>query len=139
MTSCVVWLHEEALRREHPVFSEAPSDARFVFTWDDDYLRQMNYSFKRLLFIYETLCGLPVEIIRGEAAAILREISPSRILVPATSKPHIAATIARLESVATVTVVEDEPFVLLDAGYDFKRFFSYWKRVEKKATNPDQS
>ena len=98
--SDLIWLHEDALRRDHPVFTEAGSASRAFFVWDDTYLQQMDYGFKRLLFIYETLLELPLTIVRGERFECLSELAGElggRILVPATPNAHLQQTIERLQ------------------------------------------
>jgi hypothetical protein len=129
----LIWLHEEALRVTHPVFRTAPSSAQAVFIWDDHYFRELNYSIKRLMFIYESLCELPVDIIKGDISTVIREISPSVIYVPAASKPHISNSIAKLKSLATVNIIQDEPFAIVPHLQTFTRFFPYWKIAEKTA------
>lgn len=133
MTNSLVWLHEESLRANHKVFEVAPKGSKAVFVWDDNYFREANYSLKRLVFIYETLCELPVDIIRGETVCSLSELMPSSIYVPASSNPRITTLIERLKSATTVNVVNDDPFVQIDESLDFKRFFKYWNLAEKTA------
>ena len=76
MNDSLIWLHEDALCASHPVFSAAPSVCEAVFVWDDAYLQHAHYSLKRLVFLYETLCELPVTIIRGHT---LEEIGRAHV------------------------------------------------------------
>lgn len=39
MTKSLIWLHEEALTANHPVFKAAPKDTSAIFVWDDNYLK----------------------------------------------------------------------------------------------------
>jgi hypothetical protein len=129
----LIWLNEEALRVTHPIFKAAPERTKAIYVWDDGYFRQANYSLKRLIFIYETLCELPIDIIRGSNAAIVQRFAPSTLYVPATNNPLIVNIIASLEATVPVKVVEDEAFVVIKKPTDFIRFFQYWNKSEKKA------
>jgi len=133
MTKPLVWLHEEALRATHPVFNAAPDGTRAVFVWDDDYFRKLDYSLKRLIFIYETLCELPIEIIHGDTKSVIKEISPSGLYVPASNKPHVLALMNDLKSVADLKIIKDEDFVSIPTPADLKRFFKYWSMAETTA------
>jgi len=126
MNEPLIWLHEEALRAAHPVFSAAPQGTRAVFVWDDRYLQKLDYSLKRLVFIYETLCELPLDILSGDTIAVFKELSPSRLFVPASTKPHLITLIDQLTSVAPTQVISDETFVTIRQTQEFKRFFKYW-------------
>jgi hypothetical protein len=133
MSAPLIWLHEEALRITHPVFRVAPEKTKAIYVWDDGYFRQAKYSLKRLIFIYETLCELPIDIIRGSNAAIVQEFAPSTLYVPATNNPLIVNIITSLEATVPVIVVEDEAFVVIKKTSEFRRFFQYWNKAEKIA------
>ncbi len=133
MNQPLIWLHEEALRVTHPVFRAAPEGTRAIYVWDDEYLRQLDYSLKRLVFMYETLCELPVEILRGDTVSIIKQIAPSILYIPATTKPHIEATISKIKSVANVEMIPDENFVTIAKAADVRRFFPYWNIAQKTA------
>ncbi len=135
----MIWLHEDALRADHPVFAEAPRGCSAWFIWDEDYLRTANYSFKRLTFIYETLVELPVEIVRGpylETLATLASHGGNTIWVPDTANIKLITVMEDLAKRYQVNVVEDTPFVHLRKEPDLKRFFRYWKSARKSAMSP---
>lgn len=135
----LIWLHEDALRAEHPVFDAAGADSLVVFIWDDAYLQQMDYGFKRLVFIYETLVELPLTILRGnqfECLARLAGEADGRILVPATPNPRLQQTIEGLRRGFEVEVVEDTAFAPLTQEVELKRFFRYWNKARKVAMSP---
>ena len=135
----MIWLHEDALRADHPVFTRAPQGCTAWFIWDENYLRTVNYSFKRLTFIYETLADLPVEIVRGpylETLATLASYADNTLWVPDTVNPQLTGVIAELAKRFRVNVVEDTPFVHLRKEPDLKRFFRYWKSARKPAMTP---
>jgi hypothetical protein len=133
MSEPLIWLHEEALRVTHPIFTAAPQGTRAVFIWDDQYLQKLDYSFKRLVFIYETLCELPVDILSGDTVAVIKELSPSGIFVPSSAKPHLITLIDQIKSVAPTQVITDDNFVPIPQTEDLRRFFKYWNLAQKTA------
>lgn len=133
MSAPLIWLHPEALRRSHPVFRAAPTGTRAVFVWDDEDLRAADYSLKRLIFIYETLCELQVEVIRGETLAVISTLAPSTLYVPETHNPRLLALVQDLATRMPLETVPEEPFALLHKAGDVRRFFQYWKKAEKTA------
>jgi hypothetical protein len=134
MNQPLIWLHEEALRASHPVFKAAHQGTRAIFVWDDDYLQKLSYSLKRLVFVYETLCELPVDIIRGDTVSVIKEFAPSQLYIPESHKPHIVPMINRLKLITTVEIAQDDAFVQIPQTKDFKRFFKYWSLAEKTAS-----
>jgi len=133
MKTALILLHEEALRTNHPVFLTAPPQTKSLFIWDDHYFREVNYSLKRLVFIYETLCEMPIEILQGETFTVIKDLGPEVLYVPTTNNPRICALIKSLECLTKVERVDEERFVTCKKPSDFKRFFQYWKRAEKTA------
>ena len=133
MTQSIIWLHDEALRLTHPVFFSAPLGAKAVFIWDDTYLKSAGYSLKRLLFIYETLCTLSIDIIHGNTLATLKLLAPSLLYVPYGLNSFIQNVVSELLSVMEVHIIQDEPFVTLSSDKNFTRFFQYWKSAEQLA------
>ena len=135
----LVWLHEDALRVSHPVFDQAAPGSAAVFVWDDAYLQQMDYGFKRLVFIYETLSELSLSIVRGDRDECLSQLARQhggRILVPATPNPLLQNTMQQLGREFDVVVVVDQPFVTLPRDPDLRRFFRYWNKARKAAMTP---
>lgn len=133
MNSPLIWLHEEALRMTHPVFKAAPENTKAIYVWDDTYFRKANYTLKRLIFIYETLCELPVDIIHGNTFDMIRECAPSTLYIPATNNPLIAKIIHDLKSAVPVHIAQDEAFAAIKKSSEFRRFFQYWNKAEKTA------
>lgn len=137
MNPPLLWLHEEALSMTHPIFKTAPHGTKAVFIWDDDYFRQAHYSLKRLVFIYETLLELPIDILYGNTQSVIRECAPSALYIPATVNPSLKEIIRSLEEIACVHVVQDDPFVTLKKPMEFRRFFQYWNKAQKTAFLPN--
>ena len=129
----LILLHEESLRMTHPVFHTAPDGTQVIYLWDDAYVHRTGYSLKRLIFIYETLCGLEVDILRGDTCTILQEINPSLVYIPMTNNPLLVEMIDSIRGVLSVEMVEDSPFVILKKPMESKRFFQYWSKAEKTA------
>jgi hypothetical protein len=129
----LILLHEESLRMTHPVFHAAPRGAQVIYIWDDEYIQRTGYSLKRLIFIYESLSELDVEILRGDTQSILEQINPSIVYIPRTNNPLLLEMIESVHKVLPVELVEDEPFVKLEKPMEYKRFFQYWGKAEKKA------
>ena len=140
MTPRLHWLHEDALNAEHPAVSGLRGADRVCFVWDDEYLNAMDYSFQRLVFIYETLCELPVEIHRGETVGVLlqkaQEMGADILCVPASPNPKIQATIEALRHHLQVEVVDEEPFVEFRRPPSLRRFFAYWKSAKAQLMRP---
>lgn len=129
----LILLHEESLRMSHPVFNEAPIGTQVIYIWDDAYLQRNEYSLKRLIFIYETLSAMDLEIYQGDTHQILQEMNPSMLYIPSTSHPLLIEMIHLIHQVLPVSMVADEPFVQLDKTQEFKRFFQYWNQAQKSA------
>ena len=45
MSTRLYWLHEDALREEHPVLQEASSEDTLCFVLDDEHLEDMGSAF----------------------------------------------------------------------------------------------
>lgn len=133
MSNSLIWLHEDALRLSHPIFSNAPADSEVIFIWDDSYLQKSNYSLKRLVFLYETLCELPLIILRGDTFEILNFHSATQLYTPASPNPWINLVCKKLVTSKEVIRISDEPFVRIQSKTDFKRFHQYWNKVERLA------
>ena len=132
----MIWLHEDALRAEHPVFTGVGPDFSAWYIWDEAYLRRMDYGYKRLLFIYETLLELPVTIVRGgflDCLPVLAARNGNVVRVPETPNPELIRTIERLSDDCDVQVIADTPFVTLSRDPDLGRFFRYWKIAREPA------
>ena len=131
MSPRLYWLHEDALRAEHPVLQEARSEDTLCFVWDDAHLEAMGYSFQRLVFIFETLAELGVTIFRGKTDEVLlrqaQQLGTNSLQVPDTPNPALQDIIAALRSELHVEVIADKPFVILKRPPDLRRFFRYWK------------
>lgn len=128
----LIWLHEDALRADHPLFGEA-GDAPACFIWDDAYMARMGYGLKRRVFIYETLLELPVAIYAGPIVATLQKLAHAQIVTGQTPNPVLKGMMDELRAGLKVTTISDDAFVKMDAQPELKRFFKYWNKAKKKA------
>ena len=130
------WLHEDALRLTHPACQESDRQA---FVWDDAYLEAQGYSFKRLVFIYETLVEMGVEIYRGDTESVLLELvaENDQLAIPDTPNPELKRIVAALSQQREVDIVADEPFAIIQKEPEYKRFFRYWNKAKQFAMQID--
>jgi len=85
----LLYIHDKALGSNHPIFSRINAETKAVFIWDDAYFKQRGYSLKRLVFIYETLCSMPVDIIYGTTSDVIKTIAPTKIITSFTADTPI--------------------------------------------------
>ena len=129
----IIWLHDKALNLPQLEALGASEQQPALFIWDDDYFRSRAYALKRLVFIYETLCALPVEIVHGNTIAVMQQRAPDAIKTFFTTDTHIRAIIERLAQAHRVQVIRPEPFVRIAEDYQFQRFFKYWNKAQRTA------
>ncbi len=133
----LIWFHEDMLRATHPVFEHAGEDATAVFIWDDNYFDMAGYSLKRRVFLYETICHLPVDIYRGDTAKRIGQLAETalaqKIVTGSTPNPALQQIMQKLSATHELQQVDDEPFVTLEGPADLKRFFRYWNQARKTA------
>lgn len=133
MDNNIIWLHEKALSNYHLVLQQSDEHTKIIHVWDDEYLRKKAYSLKRLVFIYEALGDLPVEIIYGNTINVFKQLSPQKIIVPHTLDSEIRKMCTQLSESMPVDMIHGTDFVELSNTHDFKRFFQYWKKACKSA------
>ena len=129
----IIWLHDKAMNLPQLEALGASAQQPALFIWDDDYFRSRAYALKRLVFIYESLCALPVEIVHGDTMAVMQQRAPDSIKTFFTADSHISAIIERLAQAHRVQVIKPEPFVRIAEDYQFQRFFKYWNKARLTA------
>lgn len=135
--SALIWIHEDALRQDHPVYKQAGPGAEAFFIWDDAYFRSQGYSLKRLVFMFELLAEMDVTCLQGDSETLIRELAKGRpIYIPDSPNPEFIQIIEALKKDFDVTVVPDIPMVIVPDDVDLKRFFRYWKKARKSALTP---
>ncbi len=117
------WMHADCLC--------APPSNDAVFVFDDEQLKAAGWGLKRLMFVYECLLELPVEIRRGPTVQTLLETGAELVTVDSPD-PWIREQIRQLQLQTTVQVLPPPVFVDLKEPVDLKRFARYWKRAEPK-------
>ncbi len=132
--SALIWVHEDALRDNHPVRTAAGDDAQAVFIWDNAYFRTQGYSAKRLVFIAECLADMKVSLYEGSTVDALTALSAgSQIFTAATPNPAFGCIIEDLG----ITVIDEIPLARIDEHADLGRFFRYWKKAGKSVMGRD--
>ena len=125
----LAWLHPDCL-------SEAwlESGQRAIYVFDDAQIEAAGWGLKRIMFLYETLLGLPVEIHRGPTVETLISLAgPSgRIVTVATPDPWLCARITELRQSIPVDLKPAPVFVELEEPVDLRRFSRYWAKAEGK-------
>ena len=144
----LIILHEDALRLSHPIFNDHTKSLsdhsdwkKPVFIWDPDYFADAGYSFKRLVFIYETLSTMPVDIYYGKMndviIALIQQESLTHFFIPKTPNPQLFHFIEFARGQLPTHIIEDDAFVSLERAPDLGRFFRYWNKAKKAALSHD--
>jgi deoxyribodipyrimidine photo-lyase len=124
----IVWLHDDALALDGRLAAAAPG-APLLYVFDERRLRELRWSLKRIVFVYESLLESGATIARGPIdatlAAFAAERGAERIVTHRSPDPWIKRTIA--SSALPVVSVEPEPFVRLERRIDVRRFEPYWR------------
>ena len=130
----LLWIHGDVLSPENPAFAAYPG-APAIFVWDDDLLAQGQISIKRVLFLYECLLELPVEIRRGDVAGevlgFAEDRGVRRVVTVESVSPRFAQIRRKIEHFLPVEVLPLPPFVEYEGDFDLKRFSRYWRKAEK--------
>lgn len=134
--STLVWVHEDNLSPRNPALLAYPA-APAVFVWDDAALEAERYSLKRIVFVYECLLELPVEIHRGPLAETLQLLAnragATTIAMAESPNPRYAETVLTLEQHLRVEMHAGEAFIPHALEADLRRFARFWKRAEPYA------
>ena len=131
MANLIVLLHEKSLRIPNTIVDRIKKDTKVVFVWDDEYYKNRGYSLKRLVFIYETISKLPVQILRGDTLQILTSYNPKKVLISFTADTGLTRLSQSLSRSFNVEIIKDDLFCEEDFSFETKRFFKYWKKAEK--------
>jgi len=130
----VVWVHEDAITLDHPVFKAAGSDASPVFIWDTLAHDRLGYSLKRRVFIYECAHELNIPIYAGDPHDILTALADGGAIYAAVSPdPDINAVLSALRETQDVITIEAPLLAQIPANTDTGRFFRFWNRARKSA------
>ncbi|NBV06753.1 MAG: hypothetical protein EBS06_05915 [Proteobacteria bacterium] len=137
----LIWLHEDALSKNHLLFKQAPKNCLTFFVWDEEYFKEMDYSFKKLVFIFETLNEMDCEIYQGRSIEVIRQLAQennsSEIFIAATPNPLLQSIATNLKDKIEIKIIAEKPFVLLKSEVNLKRFFNYWNKAKESAMTKD--
>ena len=131
------YIHDKALGSNYSIFSRTNSETKAVFIWDDYYFKQRGYSLKRLVFIYETLCSMPVDIIYGTTVDVINMLAPKKIITSFTADLPIQKIFKDISKQFELEFVYQPSFSQIDDSFEFKRFFKYWNKARKSALRID--
>ena len=129
----LLYIHEKGLGDNQPIFSRMAPNSRALFIWDDAYFKKRNYSLKRLVFIYETLISMPVDIVRGETSEIVNDLAPKKIITPYTADLELRQLMSEAFKDFELELVYPKAFVHINDEFNFTRFFKYWNKAKKTA------
>ena len=131
--SAVVWVHIDALSRDHPVFARAGEGARAVFVWDAADMARRGWTLKRCVFVMECVEDMGVEVIEGSYAEVLAGLGAGRILTADTPDPALRAA---ADAVAGLERVPGRPLTDIPATTDMGRFFRFWNKARRSVLTP---
>jgi hypothetical protein len=120
----VAWVHDDALRHW---WGQLPA----IYVFDDEKLRQEQWSLKRIGFIYECLLELPLEIRRGHPVVQVREFQLSHQAKGIRTLDSPDPRLCQQMSEMGAEIVPNEPFVVLTGKLDLRRFSRYWAKAER--------
>lgn len=149
MPQTYIWVHEDALNWDHPVFKpnsqelHEREDKTAVFIWDSAYFEAQAYSLKRLTFIYECLIDMQaddmkIDLYQGDTETVLRgllgDVNEGGTLCFAdTPNPAFLEIAENLKQDFPVAIIKDTPFIETSDDVDMTRFFRFWNRSRKSA------
>lgn len=132
MPQPIIWLHGDCLSSHHPAFQAYP-EASALWVWDDALLLEWRISLKRLVFIYECLLELPVEIYRGnvvkEIGKFAQRQGADKVITSSSPSPRFEDICQgiRTELGLELEILSIAPFIAHEGYIDLKCFSRYWK------------
>lgn len=133
MVDSILWLHEKALKNWHDEIDILDDNIRIIYIWDDGYYQRKGYSLKRLVFIYETLCAMKVDIIKGDTITIFQSLSANKIYIPYSADSEIKKLSDNISKITDIEIIKEVDFVNMANDISLKRFFQYWNKAKKSA------
>ena len=133
----VIWVHEDAITLDHPIFSVAEPGAEPVFIWDTAEHDRREYSLKRRVFIYECAYDLDIPIYADDPREILSALSDGGLVYAAASPtPYIQQVLSDLGENHEVLTLKAPWLAQMHPNTDTGRFFRFWNRAKKSALTP---
>lgn len=131
MTKNIILIHDKALKTDY--LSNIDKNEKAIFIWDDNYFKQRQYSLKRLIFIYETLCEMKIDIIKGDVLQVIDSLKPDKVKTYFTADTAIRQITQNIANNYDVEIIKPQDFVKISDGFKFTRFFKYWNKAKKTA------
>jgi len=132
-----VWVHEDAITLDHPVYLAAGAEAKPIFIWNTEDHDRRDYAFKRRVFLYECAHDLDIPIYVGFPYDVLSALSEGGTIYAAASPdPYIQQVLSDLSRNQDVVVIESPTLANIPANTDMGRFFRFWNRARKTALKP---
>ena len=130
----LIWLHEEMLRIQHPIFDNLDSNSHIFYIWDAAHIKSASLNSKRLVFIYETLCELPVTIYKGNTRDVINHLcykhSKNEIFTPAANSVALKRLFNSLRYVTQINIIDDMQLFDYEDSLEYTRFFQFWKSIK---------
>ena len=136
----VVWVHEDMLRANHPIFLKYPA-APAVWVWDDADLRRSPFSMKRIIMRHKALEEMPVSVQRGDTVGeLLRfaaENGADRIVTADSVNPRVRFLLDRLTGLIQVDRMRESASDEYAGMLDVRNFSRYWRSIRPLAEAGD--
>ncbi|MCC7497392.1 MAG: hypothetical protein IT160_07435 [Bryobacterales bacterium] len=128
----VVWVHEDMLRANHPIFVKYPA-APAAWVWDDADLRRSPLSMKRIILRHQAMEEMPVSILRGDSVTELLKFAAGnnaeRIATVESSNPRVRFLLDRLAEHISVDCLPPSEFAAYEGQLDVRDFARYWRSI----------
>jgi hypothetical protein len=138
----VIWLHGDHLRADNPALRRYP-EAPVVFVFDATFLKEYQFSFQRLFFLYESV----LEVFAGRQGACSIRLGQVVEEVRDFATLHKATTIATTRTLGSrfaqykaelaqdyrVQAFPVPSLVPYEAANVPKRFSAWWREIETEA------
>ncbi len=135
--TALIWVHEDALGPQHPVFSGPGETARRVFVFDPDRIAAEGWGLNRLAFFYQGAQALGCVIEKGDAPALLRAhadaLGVDALHLARTPDPAIREVAHDLSADFKILWADEAPLAHIPDETDLKRFSRYWRKAERSA------
>ncbi len=130
----IVLHHYDAMRPAHPAARLAP-DAPSLFVNDAALYDEAAVNQVGRTIVYAALGSMRAEYRAGdfvdESLAFARLHQADGVLVTASADPALRRRFQRLGEQIAVTIVPEDPFVVLDDDVDLRRFSRYWASARR--------
>ena len=138
----IVWVHGDGLNPYGPALAAYP-DAKSVWVWDEELLSIYDITLKRLVFLYECLTDLPVQVRRGDVAAEVSDFAEKQgakvIATTYSPSPRFAELVAKLSKTYEVQVWPEVAFAEFEGEANLSSHKTYWQQTKGSALHSSDS